>query len=407
MKKKVVIIGGGAAGIFTAVICAEKNPYLEIVVLEKTRQLLSKVRISGGGRCNVTHSEFDPKKLTTNYPRGCKELLGPFHRFQPQDTLHWFQNHGVELKTEEDGRVFPATDCSATIINCLLDTAKEKGVHVLSERSVRLVEFIKEEHRYRVHLEKQEPILCDYLVLATGGSPQGHELSTSLGHEITDPVPSLFTFNVPSSPFIDLAGITLSSAELVLPDLGYKERGSLLITHFGFSGPAALKLSAFAARDLHQCGYKTPLTINWLPGQKREEILKILQQTKQLKPLKFLNNENLFALPINLWKKLISLAGILGDAPLGHIPDKQLQSLTGLLTAATYPISGKTTHKAEFVTCGGVNLKEIDFKTMQSKILPHLFFAGEILDIDGITGGFNFQNAWTTAYLAASCIAKN
>lgn len=402
-KKRVVIVGGGAAGIFAAVILAEKNSNLEILVLEKTRQLLSKVRISGGGRCNVTHSQFDPKKLTANYPRGNKELLGPFHKFQPQDTINWFNQHGVELKTEEDGRMFPTSDHSATIINCLLDTAKNSGVIIRNEYTIRSIE--RKEEGFTLFLDKQDSIDCHYLILATGSSPGGHELAASLGHTIVPPVPSLFTFNVPTSKLLDLTGITLKDAELSLKDIPYRTRGSLLLTHWGFSGPAALKLSAWAARDLHACNYQTELYINWVPSRTKDEILNTLISFKKQMPSKSLDGENLFHLPLNLWRRLLLLSDILPNTPLNHVPDKKIKKLADSISSSAFAVEGKTTYKSEFVTCGGIELKEVDFKTMQSRIVPHLFFAGEILNIDGVTGGFNFQNAWTTAYLAASCIA--
>ena len=401
-KKRVVIVGGGAAGIFAAAICAEKSSALEIIVLEKTRQMLSKVRISGGGRCNVTHSEFDPKKLTSNYPRGNKELLGPFHRFQPQDTIAWFNKHGVELKTEEDGRMFPVTDHSATIINCLLSAAKEGGVDIRCEHSLRSIE--KKGEGFTLHLEKYEPMDCDFLILATGSSPNGHQLAASLGHSIVSAVPSLFTFNVETSPLNDLAGIAVTDAELWLKDSSFKQRGNLLITHWGFSGPAALKLSAWAARDLYACSYRTELFINWVPKFKKEKVWEILCLAKRQKPTKTLDNENPFHLPVNLWKRLLMLSGILGT-PMGHLTDKDLKLFSDKLTGSSFAVDGKTTYKQEFVTCGGIQLKEVDFKTLESRLTDNLFFAGEILDIDGVTGGFNFQNAWTTAFLAASSIA--
>ncbi|MBS0604507.1 MAG: NAD(P)/FAD-dependent oxidoreductase [Verrucomicrobia bacterium] len=402
-KKRVVIVGGGAAGIFAAALLGETTSNLEILVLEKTRQLLSKVRISGGGRCNVTHSQFDPKKLTASYPRGNKELLGPFHRFQPQDTIAWFAKHGVELKTEEDGRMFPVSDHSATIINCLLDAAKEGGVEIRNEHGVRSVE--RTNNGFRLHLDNRDPIECHALILASGSSPNGHELAASLGHTIVSAVPSLFTFNVPSSPLLDLAGIAVPDAELSLKSIPFRQRGSLLITHWGFSGPAALKLSAWAARDLHACNYRTDLHINWIPSHKQEDIFQDLLTKKRQKPLKNLEHENLYLLPLNLWKRLMTLSGIPFNSSLGHVPDKNLKLLSEKLTQSCFAVEGKTTYKSEFVTCGGIELKEVDFKTLESKVAPHLFFAGEILNIDGVTGGFNFQNAWTTAYLAASCIA--
>lgn len=403
-KKRVVVIGGGAAGIFAAAVLSEKNSDVEIVVVEKTRQLLSKVRISGGGRCNVTHAQFDPKKLTCNYPRGSKELLGPFHRFQPQDTIQWFNQRGVELKTEEDGRMFPTSDHSATIINCLLDAAKSGGVIIRNEHSIRSVE--RNGEGFTLFLDKQDPIDCDYLVLATGSSPGGHELAASLGHAIAPSVPSLFTFNVPSSQMLDLSGISLSDAELSLKDSAHRQRGNLLITHWGFSGPAALKLSAWAARDLSACNYRTELTINWVPSWTKGDVWNALNAIKKQKPSKSLDGENLFQLPLNLWKRLVLLSDIEPSTPLNHVSDKKIRKLADDISGSRFAVEGKTTYKSEFVTCGGIELKEIDFKTMQSRLVPHLFFAGEVLNIDGVTGGFNFQNAWTTAYLAACCIEE-
>lgn len=404
-KHKVVIIGGGAAGIFAAALCSELAPHLDVLVLEKTRQLLAKVRISGGGRCNVTHSQFDAKKLTQHYPRGNKELLGPFHKFQPQDTIAWFARHGVELKTEEDGRMFPTTDHSATVVNCLLDAAKAGGVEIRSERTVKSIEKVDE--GFLVHVDGEEPIACSHVLLATGSNPHGHALAEKLGHTIVSPVPSLFTFNVPTSPLLDLAGITVPDAELSLGTSSHKQRGSLLLTHWGFSGPAALKLSAWAARDLNACNYRTELKVNWAPALSRDEVHSRLLACKQKNPLRSLDQENPFQLPLNLWKRLLTLSGIQSGSPMGHTAGKSLQALAERVSASTYAVEGKTTYKTEFVTCGGVELKEIDFKTLESRVVPGLHFAGEVLNIDGITGGFNFQNAWTTAYLAISGIAAS
>jgi predicted Rossmann fold flavoprotein len=403
MPRRIVIVGGGAAGIFAAATLAEATEDLEIIVLEKTRQLLSKVRISGGGRCNVTHAEFDPKKLTGHYPRGNKELLGPFHQFQPKDTIQWFQDHGVELKTEEDGRMFPVTDHSATIVNCLLEAAKRGGVQIRNECTLDKVE--RKGEGFCLLVDKQEWIDCDYLLLATGSHPSGHQLAASLGHTIVPAVPSLFTFNTPSSPLLDLAGITVSDAELSLKESSFKQRGSLLITHFGFSGPAALKLSAWAARDLNACNYRTELYVNWVPSLSGKEVFDLLLSCKKQKSTKALDQENLFKLPLNLWKRLLALSHIPLGAPLGHVANDSLETLSKQISASPFLVEGKTTYKSEFVTCGGVELKEVNFKTLESRLVPHLFFAGEILNIDGVTGGFNFQNAWTTAALAARAIA--
>ncbi len=398
-QKRIVIIGGGASGIFAAALCAEKIPNSHISVLEKTRQLLAKVRISGGGRCNVTHAQFDPKLLSGFYPRGHKELLGPFHHFQPKDTIAWFQSKGVALKTEEDGRIFPTTDRSETIIDCLLHAAQSKGVEIQCETSLQSIQKNKE--GFLLTTQKQEILECDALILATGSSSQGHVLAASLGHTIVPSVPSLFTFNVPTSALLDLSGIALSDVQLTLKGTHFKQRGNLLLTHFGFSGPAALKLSAWAARELHACHYETSLQINWIPEYTSDRALATL---KALNPCKTLYAQNHFSLPAQLWKRLLTLAAIPESTPLNHISHAKLHTLANQLTADTYAIKGKTAYKHEFVTCGGVSLKEVDFKTMQSRLVPSLFFVGEILDIDGVTGGFNFQNAWTTAFLAAEAL---
>ena len=345
----ITVIGGGAAGIFAALAAKKRAPHIPVVVLEKTAVLLSKVKISGGGRCNVTHACFDPKKLIENYPRGGQELLGPFHRFQPQDTIDWFEERGVKLKTEPDGRIFPTTDSSSTIINCLLNEAKKLGVEI----------------RLRERIDKPPE---GKLILATGSSLEGYKLAESFGHTIQPPVPSLFTFNVPTSPLKDLSGIA-TIAKVTLVGSSFTQTGPLLITHFGFSGPAILKLSAWGARFLHEKNYHAEIEINWLPG------------TKTLQEL-----------PKNLLKKFKQ--------------QPEIQKLESRLHHDRYQVDGKTTHKEEFVTCGGVTLKEIDFRTMESKLHPGLYFAGEILNIDGITGGFNFQNAWTTGYIACTSAAS-
>lgn len=403
-QKTILIIGGGAAGIFAANICAEKSPHAKIIVLEKTRQLLSKVRISGGGRCNVTHAAFDPKTLIHNYPRGSKELLGPFHTFQPKDTIRWFEEHGVTLKTEEDGRMFPVTDSSETIIHALLSAAQEKGVEIRSESNVSSI--IQREDGFLVHFGKDQEIACDFLILATGSSPLGHALARALGHTIISPVPSLFTFNTPQSTLLPLAGITVADAELSLVGTTFRQRGNLLLTHWGFSGPCALKLSAWAARHLYDCHYHAQLSINWIPDQEKNRALDTLLALKKEKPLKKLENENPFQIPSNLWKNFIHRAEIPYTVSLGHLSNQKLQNLLTILFSDTYEIEGKTTFKQEFVTCGGIYLKEVDFKTLESRIVKNLYFAGEVLDIDAVTGGFNFQNAWTSAFLAATAIAE-
>jgi hypothetical protein len=390
MRKMIVVIGGGAAGIFAAIHAKKSSPTSTVIVLEKSKALLSKVRVSGGGRCNVTHSCFDPKELVKNYPRGHKELLGPFHTFGPQDTITWFESRGVKLKTEKDGRIFPVTDSSETIIHCLLKEAKEIGVDIRTLQKVGSISYA--DHKFTLG-----SLVCDDLILCTGSSPDGLEFAKTLGHTIQKPVPSLFTFNVPTSPLKELSGITVDTVQASLPGTPWAQKGALLITHFGFSGPAILKLSAFAARDLFERNYKTPFSINWTGGLPLPKIAHTLQELKTKKPSQLLSTENTFYLPKNLW---LTLLGPLSQKKLADISLKELQALAEKLHDDRYLIEGKTTHKEEFVTCGGITLKEVNFKTMESRLCPGLRFAGEILDIDGVTGGFNFQNAWTTGYLA-------
>jgi predicted Rossmann fold flavoprotein len=367
MKYDLIVIGGGAAGLFAAIHAA---PGKKVLLLEKTAVLLAKVRVSGGGRCNVTHACFDPKVLVQNYPRGSRELVGPFHRFGPRDTINWFEKRGVKLKTEKDGRMFPVTDNSQTIIDCLLNEAKRVGVEIRTRQRVQSIT-----PGFTLYMQDGNTEICDRLLLATGSSPEGHHFAHELGHTIVPPVPSLFTFNVPGSSLADLSGIAVEDAELRI--VGLEQRGPLLITHFGFSGPAALKLSAWGARKLHACQYKAELCINWLPSLTEEEIFERLKASKEWRPL-----------PRNLWKRLTESG--------------KPREIARRLHADLYQVDGKTTHKEEFVTCGGVELKEVDFRTMESKKCPGLLFAGEVLDIDGITGGFNFQNAWTTGMIAGT-----
>lgn len=393
----VIIIGGGAAGIFSAVQAKAFSPEATVLVIEKTAVVLAKVKVSGGGRCNVTHSCFDPRALSQNYPRGHKELIGPFHGFQPSDTIAWFEERGIALKTEEDGRIFPTTDSSQTIINCLLTEARDLGVEIRLRQKISDVKRIDSQF----HLTTQDGtiLVAKKLILATGSSPDGHRWAEELGHTIQSPVPSLFTFNVPSSPLTHLSGIAQNPVELQIAQTSFKQTGPLLITHFGFSGPAAIKLSAWGARLLHEKQYRVELLINWLPNLTREEITAKILKLKAQYPQKILLGENLFYLPKNLWKAFLDRCNV-GERRLNDISSQAVQQLTNLLNRDSFAVEGKTTHKEEFVTCGGVDLKEVDFKTMQSKICPGLFFAGEILDIDGVTGGFNFQNAWTTGFLS-------
>lgn len=392
-----VAIGGGAAGFFGALSAKAAHPDAHVLILERTSQLLSKVRISGGGRCNVTHSCFEPKLLVQNYPRGSKSLLGPFTRFQPRDTIEWFAERGVELKTENDGRMFPITDSSQTIIDCLTEEAKKIGVEIRLKQHIDNVTF--SEGNFVISMNSSEPIYAKRILLATGSHPQGHLFAKSFGHTVQDLVPSLFTFNIPNSPLVDLSGISVPNAVVSLVDSPLTQTGPLLITHWGFSGPAVLKLSAFGARWLHERGYKAEVKINWL-GEKREVVVASLRAWKLEHMAQAAGTSNPFALPKSLWRRLIERAAVDPVKRLADMSNEVLTRLSECLTGDVYRIHGKTTYKEEFVTCGGVTLDEVNFKNMESRLQPGLHFAGEILDIDGITGGFNFQNAWTTGWLA-------
>lgn len=395
-----VIIGGGAAGIFGAVaLASQPAPRPHVIVLERSFQLLAKVRISGGGRCNVTHAAFDIRDLVQNYPRGQKELIGPFNRYGPRNVVDWYESRGVPLKIEEDGRIFPVSDSSESIIACLLKEAKAHNVDI--RLGQKIAQIRRNEGHFEIALSDGATLCCQQLLLATGSSPHGHGYAKSLGHTIVEPVPSLFTFNVPASPLSDLSGISVEDALLSLPGLPWQQRGPLLLTHWGFSGPAALKLSAWAARDLHAVSYRHDLKINWLPQYSLQELGNELRLIREQKPTKLIANEPLGSLPHNLWRRIVALAGIPVETSFSHLSNIQMRSLQELCHSHHFQVSGKTTYKYEFVTSGGVSLAEIDFKRMASRLVPGLFFAGEVLDVDGVTGGFNFQNAWTSAWIAA------
>ncbi|MCJ8280054.1 MAG: NAD(P)/FAD-dependent oxidoreductase, partial [Rivularia sp. ALOHA_DT_140] len=377
-----------------------------------SRHLLAKVRISGGGRCNVTHALFDTKGFIQNYPRGSKALLGAFSRFQAQDTVRWFASQGVQLKTEADGRMFPVTDNSETIVDCLIKSALAYNVQirtgspVVSVNSQRLEELEQNSEgksRFEVLLKSGEILRCDKLLLATGSNPVGYRIAKKLGHKIEPTVPSLFTFNILDKELRELAGVSVNPVQIRLsisetPQL--EQTGPLLITHWGLSGPAVLKLSAWGARIFHESRYKGNLSINWLPDLNQDEVRKELQQVRNDFGKRAISLHRGIKLPHRLWQYIISRAGIDKDTRWAELPKKALNKLVQELTQGQYIISGKGVFKDEFVTCGGIKLKEVNFKTMESRLVKGLYFAGEILDIDGITGGFNFQSAWTTAYLA-------
>jgi predicted Rossmann fold flavoprotein len=403
----IVVIGGGAAGFFGAIACAEVNPRAQVTLLEATRQPLAKVLISGGGRCNVTHACFEPAKLVQNYPRGGKALRGAFTRFQAQDTVNWFNNQGVRLKTEADGRMFPVTDTSETIVECLIKGAAQCGVELRTGTPVVAVKKLPQAPGFEILLKSGETKQCDRLLLATGSNPVGYKIAREFGHDIEPPVASLFTFNIPDPKLRSLAGVSVNSVQLRLPGTvkpQLEQTGPLLITHWGMSGPAVLKLSAWGARYLHENCYQATLLVNWLPDfnqeQMREQILAVKTQWGQ----KAIALHRGVDLPHRLWQYLIDRAGITTADRWAELSNKKLNELVQELTQGKYLITGKGVFKEEFVTCGGVKLKDINFKTMESKLIPGLYFAGEILDIDGVTGGFNFQSAWTTAYLAGNAM---
>jgi predicted Rossmann fold flavoprotein len=398
---QLIVIGGGAAGFFGAIAAATHNRRLQVTILEASRQPLGKVLISGGGRCNVTHHCFEVDRLIQYYPRGGKALRGAFTRFQPKDTVEWFTSRGVKLKTEADGRMFPITDRSETIADCLLHTAKMAGIRLKTGVLVKSVQ--KELDGFLVTLKTGETLRGDRLLLATGSNPLGYRWAKELGHSIESPIPSLFTFNIRDPRLQDLAGISVESARVKLLDTGnqkLEQTAPLLITHWGLSGPAILKLSAWGARIFSQNNYRMKLQVNWLPEYNLETLNQFFLTVKEQNHKKQVSSYCPLKLPKRLWQRYVMLNGISEEKVWAEISKKELNKLAIDLTQGTLEINGKGVFKEEFVTCGGVSLKEVNFKTMESKIVARLYFAGEILDIDGVTGGFNFQSAWTTGWLA-------
>ncbi len=402
--KRVVVAGGGAAGFFGAITCAEAAPGAEVLILERGPEFLQKVRISGGGRCNVTHNCFDPRELTRHYPRGEQELIGPYHRFQAEDTVRWFEARGVKLKVEADGRIFPTTDRSQTIIDCLLKAARNARIGMFANRSITAA--TKTADGFLLTTSNGESISCSHLLLATGGcrTPALGALATSLGHSLESPVPSLFTFHVDLSWVKSLAGVSVPDVSVSANSVG-TQRGALLFTHWGLSGPAILRLSAWGARALHALEYRFPLRINWI-RQTEEQARAALESVARTHPARLVVNTPFAPLPGRLWTELVQLAAVRPDTRWSALSRAHLQSLARILTHTELPVTGKSLNKDEFVTCGGVRLTEVNFKTMESKLRPGIYFAGELLDIDGITGGFNFQAAWTTGWIAGQSIAS-
>jgi hypothetical protein len=401
-SERIVIVGGGPAGFFAALACAEARRSAEILILEKTSHFLSKVKISGGGRCNVTHACFAAREFTTRYPRGERALIAPFQQFQAADTVAWFEQRGVKLKTEADGRMFPATDSSQTIVDCLINAATAAGIKLKTNCGVESI-VKKSGGGFELKLSTGE------MLLATGGcrTPALGQLAISLGHTLEPPVPSLFTFQVEIPWLRELAGVSLETVEVSVPETKLRERGALLLTHWGLSGPAILRLSAWGARELHDRNYQFPLHINWLPHWNAEKLAAEFQQQRKLQPAKFIVNTPLAKLPSRLWEQLVLASGLARDTRWAALSGGAQHKLIQQLLRSELPVTGKSLNKDEFVTCGGVKLNEINFKTMESRICPGLFFAGEVLDIDGITGGFNFQAAWTTGWLAGRALAES
>ena len=404
MKYDIIIVGGGAAGFFTAINAAEINPNAKILILERGKEVLTKVRISGGGRCNVTHAEFIPNELIKNYPRGEKELRGPFHSFMTGDTVAWFEDRGVALKTEDDGRMFPVSDSSESIINCFLSEAQRLKIQILKNHSVQ--DIANEDEIWKLNTNHGD-FYAEKILIATGSNPKIWKLLEKTGHYIISAVPSLFTFNIKDERIKGLPGVaTYASVKVISKNGNLESEGPLLITHWGLSGPAILKLSAWGARDLFDLGYKFQISVNWLPGKTSEAILENLKALKMEHAKQQASKYAQFELPKRLWQSLLKAANISETSIWADLNKQQLKQFCAQLTNCIFNVDGKSTFKEEFVTAGGIDLTEVNFKTFESKLQKNLFFAGEVLNIDAITGGFNFQNAWTGGYLAAKAISS-
>jgi predicted Rossmann fold flavoprotein len=408
-RRRILVAGGGAAGFFGAIACAEADPLAEVTLHEATAHPLAKVRVSGGGRCNVTHACFDAGEMAKCYPRGSRELIGPLHRFGPADTVAWFRDRGVELKTERDGRMFPVTDDSATIVDCLMQAAARAGARLHTGCGLRGLTRVPggDGGRLRVVLSTGEAVLADRVLIATGGTrgSAGLSLAESLGHTIIPTVPSLFTFHVEDPRLRGLEGVAASSAGASVRGMRLRESGPVLVTHWGLSGPAILRLSAWGARELHDAGYRFTLCVNWAEPRTPEQAKSALEAERSAHPRRQVSTANPFGIPARLWERLAAAAGMGPDATWAGVSNDGLRALALQATASEFAVVGKSMNKEEFVTCGGVSLAEVDMATMESRVCPGLHLAGEVLDIDGITGGYNFQSAWTTGWQAGRAMA--
>jgi hypothetical protein len=396
----IIIVGGGAAGFFAAINIVEKNPKLKVAILERGNEVLTKVRVSGGGRCNVTHACFEPNELVKFYPRGEKELRGPFHQFCSGDTVEWFNNHGVELKIEDDGRMFPISNSSQTIIDCFIQATQKLEIAVLTGQSVQSI--FKKDNLWKIETQS-ENYITEKLILATGSNPKIWEMLQTFGHAIVTPVPSLFTFNIKDQRIKELPGVS-AIASVKVKDTKLTSTGPLLITHWGMSGPAILKLSAWGARILFEKNYQFAIFVNWLNDVETDDAKNILKELKQENAKKAVSKKSPFDFPNRLWESLVLASNIQEETKWADLSKIQLQNLANQLTNSSFQVNGKSTFKEEFVTAGGINLKEINFKTMESKLHENLYFAGEIVNIDAVTGGFNFQNAWTSGFILANSV---
>ena len=407
MRKTLVVAGGGAAGFFCAVTAARLNPQLKVILVEKTGKLLSKVKVSGGGRCNVTHACFSIPDMAKKYPRGSHFVKKTFHQFFTTDTIQWFEERKVSLKTEDDGRMFPVSNTSQTVIDCLLKEANQQQVEIRLHHEIKSIDYITDTHSFHLHFTNGLKLPADFLCLACGGYPKlsMFEWILQSGHTIEEPVPSLFTFNMPGNSINSLMGVSVPDAQVKISGESLKERGPLLITHWGMSGPAILKLSAWGARILKEKDYRFEIRVNWLGDRPDQSVRDEIQMTRESSGGKKIRQRNTFGVPQRLWEWLLDEAGI-KDIHWADLPAVLQNKLIELLTNQSFHVEGKTTFKEEFVTAGGIRLSETSHHTMESRIRKGLYFAGELLDVDAVTGGFNFQHAWTSGFIAGKAIAE-